>query len=118
MGKWYDDCGHYNAEKNLQGRDITPDTVSLLQSGDSIYVELVKLNRFVSDMLPLITTDVVLISGQNHLAPMKPLLRPPYSRNTFYRVVNNEHVTHWFMMNLSKHSHEPFHEKVSTPYQV
>jgi hypothetical protein len=109
----FDDCGYYNAEKGWKGRDITPETVSLLQPGDSIYVELMKLNAFVKHVLPHIEVDFVLITGQNHLAPMKPEpIRPPYWLKTFRILAKNSHVTHWFMMNLDKHAYNPFHPKV------
>lgn len=114
IGLYYDDCGHYSEEKGWQGRDITPETVSSIQPGDSIYVELKKLDHFVDHVLPVIKVDIVLISGQNHIAPWKPPIRPPYKRHRFRRVVDNPHVTHWFMMNLDKHSYDPFHPKVSS----
>jgi hypothetical protein len=111
--KLYDDCGFYNAEKGWKGRDITPETVSLLQPGDSIYVELMKLNVFGKRVLPHIKVDFVLISGQNHLAAMKPEpIKPPYWLKTFNYLTENPHVTHWFMMNLDKHAYDPFHPKV------
>jgi hypothetical protein len=113
LGPYYDDCGHYSNEKGWQGRDITPETVSFLRDADSIYVELMKLDHFIEHLLPLINVNFVLISGQNHIAPMKPPLKPPYNRQLFHRAINNPHVTHWFMMNLDKHSHDPFHQKVS-----
>jgi hypothetical protein len=109
----FDDCGYYNAENGRKGRDITPETVSLLQPGDSIYVELIKLNAFGKHLLPLIKVDFVLITGQNHLAPLKPEpIRPPYWQKTFGRLTKSPHVTHWFMMNLDKHAYDPFHSKV------
>lgn len=113
MASFYDDCGHYNAEKGWIGRDITVEAVSELRSGDSIYVELKKIEHFAMHLLPLIKVDVVLLSGQNHIAPMKPPLRPPYSKRAFRKVTENPHVTHWFMMNLDNHSYDPFHSKVS-----
>lgn len=113
LASFYDDCGHYNAEMQWTGRDITVETVSEIQSGDSVYVELKKLDHFAMYLLPLIKVDVVLLSGQNHVAPMKPPIRPPYSKHTFRNVIGNSKVTHWFMMNLDKHSFNPFHPKVS-----
>ncbi len=112
LASYYDDCGHYNTEKGWTGRDITTVTVSELQPGDTVYVELKKLDHFALTLLPLIQVDIVLISGQNHVAPMKPPLRPPYSKRTFRHVIDNPSVTHWFMMNLDKHSYDPFHPKV------
>jgi hypothetical protein len=115
----FDDCGFYNAEKGWKGRDISPETVSSIQPNDSIYVELMKLNRFAKHILPHIKVDFVLISGQNHLAPMKPApLRPPYWPNTFVALRDNPHVTHWFMMNLDKHSYDPFHPKVCLAHNL
>jgi hypothetical protein len=109
----FDDCGYYNAENGWKGREITPETVSLLQPGDSIYVELMKLNAFGKHVLPHIKVDFVLISGQNHLAPKKPEpIKPPYWPKTFNSLTKNLHVTHWFMMNLDKHAYDPFHPKV------
>lgn len=109
---FYDDCGLYSAEKQWTGRDVTIETVSEIQPGDSIYVELKKLGHFVKHLLPLIKVEFVLLSGQNHIAPMKPPLRPPYSRKEFTQVVDNPNVKHWFMMNLDKYSYNPFHPKV------
>jgi hypothetical protein len=108
-----DDCGYYNAEKGWKERDITPKTVSQIQPGDSIYVELMKLDAFARRLLPRIQVDFVLIAGQNHLMPLKPEpIRPPYGPRTFAMIVENPHVTHWFMMNLDKHAYDPFHPKV------
>jgi len=112
MASYYDDCGLYNAEKQWTGRDITTETVSVIQPGDTIYVELKKLDHFVRHLLPLIQVEIVLLTGQNHIAPMKPPLKPPYKRKTFTHVVDNPNVKHWFMMNLDKHSYDPFHPKV------
>lgn len=111
LAEYYDDCGHYNAERQWE-KDVTVDNVSQVQTGDTIYVELKKLDHFVQNVLPLIEVDVVLISGQNHIAPMKPPLKPPYSRKAFRHVMDSPNVKYWFMMNLDKHSYEPFHPKV------
>ena len=52
FAQYYDDCGHYNAEKQWTGRDITVETVSEIQPGDSIYVELKNLDYFAQHLLP------------------------------------------------------------------
>jgi len=113
--RFYDDCKCFNEERNLTGRDITSDTAaSLLQSGDTLYVELKKISHFVKQTLPKIQVDVVLLSGQNHLVPQKPQkLDYVWSQEDFDAIVNNPHITHWFLMNMDIYAQDPDHEKVS-----
>ena len=112
--RFYDDCKCHHDERNLAGRDITADTaVALLQSGDTVYVEIKKISHFVQHTLSKIQVDIVLISGQNHLVPQKPQkLDYVWKQEDFDAIVNNHHVTHWFLMNMDVYAQDPNHPKL------
>ena len=122
----YDDCGAYNKAKNLQGRNVTTETAAaLVQPHDTVYVELFKLEHFINYTLPLIQVDFVLISGQLFRFPKKNTTaensnktkhwfaqEPPFPQKAFDAIVNNKHVTHWFMTNMAQYAYDPYHPKV------
>jgi hypothetical protein len=98
----------------LTSRDIAPSTAaSLIEPGDTIYVEFTKIPHFVQHTLPKITVDFVLISGQNHLIPQKPNpLTYVWDQETFNVIVNSPFVTHWFLMNMDIYAQDPDHAKL------
>jgi hypothetical protein len=111
---FFDDCKCHHEERNLTARDITPSTAaSLIQRGDTLYVEFTKIPHFVQHTLPQIKVDFVLISGQNHLIPQKPKpLTYVWDQDTFDAIVNSPRVTHWFLMNMDIYSQDPDHAKL------
>ena len=86
-----------------------------LEPNDTIYVTFTKLESFVTDILPYINVNVVLITGQWQLLPVhvvgnsttttttqkgqKPGV-PPISTEIIQSIVTHSNIMHWFCQNL------------------
>lgn len=86
--KQYRDCVHQPRSKRL-----TPERATLVKDYDTIYCVFTKLQEFVDNLLDEITADIVVISGQIQIVPA-------VSEHTIEKLLNHEHVLHWFCQNI------------------
>jgi hypothetical protein len=77
--------------------------ITAIQHNDTIYVPLNALKRFVSQSLPLLRKDIVLITGQWQSVEV------PDWNQTFARLIGNPRVQHIFVM------HKPLYAPISSP---
>jgi hypothetical protein len=103
----YRDCRDQGQKKMLLSTDR-------LRHNDTIYVTFTKLEEFVREMLPRITVDVVVLSGQIMKTPSEEVV----SSQTIQLLLDNPHVLHWFCQNLPMYGgDDPYHPKISPfPY--
>mmetsp|Transcript_10125 Transcript_10125/g.23078 ORF Transcript_10125/g.23078 Transcript_10125/m.23078 type:complete len:567 (-) Transcript_10125:125-1825(-) len=120
IARWYysvgDEVVNPSQRIDLRDCDRMPSRRNLTDPGavrgnDTVYVTLAALPFFVDRALDRIDFDFVLISGQSHLVP-------PLADETIERILENEHVLHFFCQNLSKYGgRDKRHPKLSPfPY--
>jgi hypothetical protein len=104
----YRDCRNKGNNKKMLFR------TDQLHHNDTIYVTFAQLEEFVREMLPTITVDVVVLSGQIMKTPSDEVV----SNQTIKLLLDSPHVLHWFCQNLPLYGGEdPHHPKISPfPY--
>jgi hypothetical protein len=104
--KKYRDCIHQPRSKRL-----TQERARKVKDYDTIYCVFTKLQEFVDTLLDEITSDVIIISGQIQYVP-------PVANGTIDKLLNNDHVLHWFCQNIPVYGgRNPRHPKISPfPY--
>jgi hypothetical protein len=102
--KYAEDCAGANPAQSL-----TSQNVQQLKANDTIYCPIKLIRVFCVDVLPLIRTDFVLISGQVHFVPEHNRVRPKY----LWRILNNPRLQLWLLQNPNLYSHfEGLHPKM------
>lgn len=89
-------------------RVLTPGSIAILQSNDTIYVTLDQVADFVNDILPLLEVDVVLMSGQREYiwAPLQSHVDA---------ILQHVNVVMWFLQNLPRYGgSDPYHSKLAS----
>jgi hypothetical protein len=102
----FEDCRLHKGEIALRMHQIAAETASQVQLYDSIYVPIVSLDRFVTNTLPHIQNDFVLMTGQKSLVPVIP-------RELYHTIIEHPRVIHWFLQNLSMYAYDAHHPKVN-----
>jgi hypothetical protein len=107
----YRDCLHAPISKRL-----TANTTARLEHGDTIYVTFMRLKDFVEQVLPLLSVDVVVISGQ--IQWIEPSTINTTAHTASLALVDNVHILHWFCQNLPIYGGaDLYHPKISPfPY--
>jgi FkbM family methyltransferase len=102
------DIGGYHASQHLD-----PETVSQIQSYDTIYVNTKGLTDFVETILPSITSPIVLLVGQHrHVIQLIPT-------ETEATLLNSSCIVKLFSQNLGYHFRQPLHPKLAPwPYGI
>lgn len=106
LQKRFEDCRLHKGEIALQMHQITPETASQVQPYDSIYVPIVSLDQFVTNVLPHIQNDFVLMTGQKQFVPVIP-------RELYDTIIEHPRIIHWFLQNLSIYAYDAHHPKVN-----
>ena len=116
ISKWiYDDVeSHSSFECNPNDiRQLTSNTMHLIDDYDTIYIPFSKLVVFGDKVLDHLAVKVVIISGlwQNG---------GPNKNETIQRMLNNSNVVSWFCQNLPKYGgNDPYHKKIAPfPYGI
>jgi hypothetical protein len=91
----YRDCQDVPRAKILLPSSLN-NTLDYLQPFDTIYVTFQKLPNFVETILPLLKTDVVILSGQIYKMP-------PLEDSVIQSLLEHPQVVHWFVQNLNVH---------------
>jgi hypothetical protein len=86
---------------------VTPGTASQVKPYDSIYVPMVKLEHFVSETLPHIENDFILMTGQYSVPEEFDIPQRVYDA-----LIGHPRVVRWFLQNLSVYANDPNHPKV------
>lgn len=106
LQKRFEDCHLHKGEIALQMHQITPETGSQVQPYDSIYVPIVSLDQFVTNILPHIQNDFVLMTRQKQFVPIIP-------RELYDTIIEHPRIIHWFLQNLSIYAYDAHHPKVN-----
>jgi hypothetical protein len=105
------DCQRYKGTKGYDAHHISNETMAQLQPYDSIYVPIVSLGEFVTEILPHINSDIVLITGQNSNVP-------PIRKEVYDTLIDHPRIARWFLQNLSEYSYDARHPKVRRQARV
>lgn len=84
-------------DSSLPPRVLTNETIQLLQPQDTIYLTFEQVEDFCQDLLPLVTVDVVLLTGQ------RENLRPPQPW-AVQALFHHPHVILWYCQNLPQYA--------------
>ncbi|KAL3918825.1 MAG: hypothetical protein SGILL_004054 [Bacillariaceae sp.] len=98
--KRFRDCRHLDAQPQTKVLPQNMTSIAALndklQPYDTIYVTFQKLPIFVANILPLVETDVVILTGQIYKTP-------PLDPDVVHALLEHGHVLHWFCQNLNLH---------------